>query len=139
MKRKVFSVIIVVGIIVVFGWIVQDFTGFKIFDYAKDFLEKIKLSSFGLPSATPIPGKQLNIFIRDVGFVPNNSGLEAGGRVSWYNEDSRSHIVAGDNWVSPEIKPGQTFSKVFEAPGVYRYHCPIYPEMTGQFTVCIRP
>lgn len=122
-------------IVAVAGWIMQDYTNFKIFDYAKNFIGKIKLPSFNAPSATPIPGKQLNVFVRDIGFVPNNSGLEAGGKVTWYNEDSRSHIIAGETWVSGELKPGQTFSKVFDTPSIYNYHCAVYPEMTGQFTV----
>ncbi len=137
------KIILFVAIILIFGWATQNFTSFKVFDYAKNYWGKINwaaLKNFKLlnpfvPQPTPIPGKQLNIFIRDVGFVPNNSGFEAGGKATWYNEDSRSHIIAGDNWTSDELKPGQAFSKIFDTPGVYKYNCAIHPEMTGKITV----
>jgi len=136
------KIILFIVVILILGWAIQNFTGLKVFDYAKNYWGKInwaelknfKLQSLFVPTATPIPGKQLNIFIRDVGFVPNNSGLEAGGKVTWYNEDARIHNVVGDGWESGELKPSRIFSKVFETPGVYNYHCSVHPEMTGKIT-----
>jgi len=135
-KTLITILIILLAAIFVSVLIAQDFTSFKIVDFAKKFIGNFRLSNIIVPSSpTPIPGKQLNIFIRDTGFVPNNTELETGGKVTWYNEDTRSHIIASETWVSGELKPGQTFSKVFDQPGVYKYHCAVYPDLTGQFTV----
>jgi plastocyanin len=136
MKIKTYQIIIIlIAAIFVLAWIAQDFTNFKIVNFAKNFVGKFNLSNLGAPLPTPIPGKQLNIFIRENGFVPNNTELEAEGRVTWYNEDTRSHSVASENWVSPVLEPGEIFSKIFDQPGIYKYHDAAYPDLTGEFTV----
>lgn len=136
MKIKKYQIIIVlIAAVIVLIFITQDFTSFKIVDFAKKFIGNFRLPNLGAPLPTPIPGKQLNIFIRDTGFVPNNTELEAGGKVTWYNEDTHSHSVANENWVSPVLEPGEIFSKVFDQPGIYKYHDSTYSDLTGEFTV----
>ncbi len=138
------KLIVLVLIILVIGWYAQNYTSFKAFDYAKyywqkinwGFLKNIKLQNFN-SNGTPTPDaeKQLNIFIRDNQFLPNKNGVRVGTKVTWYNEDNKIHTVTGENWGSGELKIGQPYSRVFDVPGTYKYHCSIHPSMTGEIIV----
>jgi len=140
MKKIIFFLIIVV----IAGWALQNYSSVKVFDYAKNYWQRIdwtalknfRLPNLNTPVATPIPGKQLNVFIRDVGFVPNNSGLEAGGKVTWYNEDGRAHAIIGEGWDSGgAIAPDKAFSRVFDIAGAYLYHSSVDENIKGKITV----
>ena len=130
-KIVLFLVILIAG-----AWGLQNYTGFKAVDIAKTYWQKIersKISDFfgGKKDQTPDPEKQLNIFIRDGKFIPNLNAGRVGIKVTWMNEDVKTHTVTGEGWGSGEIAPGKAYSKTFDAAGDYKYQCSIYPSMTG--------
>lgn len=138
------SFILFIIVILILGWLAQNFTDFKAFDYAKDYWKKIdwqKIKGFKIPGLSgpaptyPPADKQLNVFIREAGFVPNANAIQKGAKVIWYNEDNKPHTVTGENWGSAELMPGQSFSKVFEISGNYQYHCSLYLSMKGEIIV----
>lgn len=135
MKKIIIFIIIVAGL----AWAAQTFTNFKVIDYAKNYAAKIDWSAIkiklGFKPGIPAADKQLNIFIRDVGFLPNASGILKDSNVTWYNENDKNHTVTGDSWGSPELKPGQDFSRKFDLPGTYQYHCSIHPSEVGSIIV----
>ena len=64
--------------------------------------------------------------------------------ITWYNNDTVSHIVASGNPFDNEtgtifdsglIKSGETFSFKFINAGTYSYFCQVHPWMTGMVTV----
>lgn len=145
------KLIIFIILILLVGWYLQNYTSFKAFDYARaklsfakyywqkidwTFLKNVKLPNLN-SSATPTPDaeKQLNIFIRDNQFLPNKNGVKVGTKVTWYNEDNKIHSVSSENWGSGELKIGQTYSKVFDLPGTYSYHCSLHPSEKGEIIV----
>lgn len=131
--RKFFVFIIVV---LVLAWAAQSLTSVKVIDYAKALLGKISWSSLHLSKPTPTPAdKQLNIFVRDIGFVPSHGAIIKGSRVTWYNEDDKPHTVSGTNWGSPELAPGQSYSRAFDLAGEFDYRCSLNPDMTGKIIV----
>ena len=118
------KIIILVAIIILAAVVIFLLTG------------KVKFPSLGSATPTPAPAdKQLNIFIRDSKFLPNSSAMTVGIQVTWYNDDNKTHRVAGDGWSSGDLAPGKTFSKVFSQPGDYKYYCSIHPAMTGEIIV----
>ena len=146
--------LIFIIVLLIVGWYCQNYTSFKAFDIAKSYYQqygvklkldeywqktKSQLSNFSLKIipdfGQPAAEKQLNIFIRDNRFIPNMNAIQAGAKVTWYNEDDEAHTVTGDSWGSEQLKPGQKFSKTFNAAGKYSYHCPQHPEMTGEIIV----
>ncbi|HRY52687.1 MAG TPA: cupredoxin domain-containing protein [Candidatus Portnoybacteria bacterium] len=134
MKKIIFFIIIVL----VAGWVLQNYTSFKAIDYAKDYWQKIdwsKLNIFSDDKATADPEKQLNIFIRDGKFVPNLSAVNAGIKITWLNEDTKAHTITGEGWGSGEIAPNKAYSKTFDVAGDYKYHCSLYPSLTGEIIV----
>ncbi|KKT26283.1 MAG: Blue (Type 1) copper domain protein [Parcubacteria group bacterium GW2011_GWA2_43_9b] len=132
MKKLIISIIIIVAA----GWGLQNYTSFKAIDYAKIYWQKFDWSKINIFSnsakETPDPEKQLNIFIRDSKFIPNLNAVRTGIKVTWFNEDNKTHTVTGEGWGSNEIAPGKAYSKTFDAAGDYQYHCSIHPSMTGE-------
>jgi len=129
--KKIIYIITIIVVIAILAILAQNYTNFKIFSSIKTFFNS------AIPPAPTYPpaDKQLNIFIRDSKFIPNMNGIQIGARVTWYNEDDKTHTVTGDGWDSGNLVPGQSFSKTFDAPGTYSYHCSIHPEMTGELIV----
>jgi polysaccharide biosynthesis protein PslG len=68
-----------------------------------------------------------------------NISIPVGGTVEWTNPGPLSHNVAildgPDVNVSPEVKPGDTWSMIFTVPGTYHYFCEFHPGMEGDVIV----
>jgi plastocyanin len=134
MKKKC-RLIIILAIILIFGLllVVQKFTAIKPFTF---FINLFKNDSLDASKEDWTSAeKQLNIFIRDQKFLPNASGIKTDTKVSWFNEDNKIHNVTGDGWSSDDLVSGQSYTRVFDAAGDYKYHCSIHPEMTGEIIV----
>jgi plastocyanin len=78
------------------------------------------------------------VVIDNYSFSPSTVTLPAGTTVTWTNHDSMPHTVssAGNRFPkSAVLKPGQSYSSNFAAPGTYSYFCSIHPRMTGKIIV----
>ena len=147
------NLIIFVIFVVVLAFAAQKYTDFKAVDLGTDYLKKIeqKISNGGWNELKswlqgfikekaktytgPPADKNLNVFVRDGKFLPNKSAVLKGTKVTWYNQDIKSHTITGEGWGSPEMAPDATFSKTFSIPGDFEYRCSAYPSMTGEIIV----
>ncbi|MGH7503447.1 MAG: plastocyanin/azurin family copper-binding protein [Longimicrobiales bacterium] len=74
-------------------------------------------------------------------FLPGELRIPRGTRVTWVNCESTVldfHTATSDTgiWDSPEMLQGESFSRVFDLPGRFPYHCvPHEPFMTGVIIV----
>lgn len=80
------------------------------------------------------------VVIRGFAFSPQQVSVPAGGKVTWVNcepagTDAHTSTADGGAWSSPLLAPGETFTRVFAAPGALPYHCAPHPGMTGTVTV----
>lgn len=64
-------------------------------------------------------------------FNPKVVDARAGDTVVWRNAGTLEHSVTADTFDSGLLGPGKTFSKTFDAPGVYAYACTPHPWMKG--------
>ena len=86
-----------------------------------------------------VPGCEEN----DECFMPANAMINAGGTVTWSNDDTAAHTVTGgtakdgpnDTFDSSLLMPATTFSYKFEEAGEYPYFCVVHPWMAGMVTV----
>jgi plastocyanin len=91
------------------------------------------------PSATPATTAQpapqsASVTVQNFAFNPQVVKIAAGGSVTWTNLDGTTHTVTfGDS--SQNINNGASYTKKFDAPGKYSYHCSIHPSMTGTVEV----
>jgi hypothetical protein len=76
--------------------------------------------------------------MREVCFMPTVLHVEAGQAVTWTNEDSAPHSVAGATveWGNyTEHGQGESVSYRFDKPGTYPYYCFVHNGMTGAIVV----
>ncbi len=75
--------------------------------------------------------------IKDVAFSPQILAVSAGDAVVWTNAGSKNQTVtSGSNlWDSGNLKPGQTYRRVFSQPGRYEYRSNLTNGMTGTIIV----
>jgi plastocyanin len=139
-KLKIIAGAIILILIIAAG--LQKFTDFKPFSLAWYYISGNYKAQYYRPSQHEIPTysgpsaeNHLNIFIRDSKFIPNANAMPVGTTVTWYNEDKISHDITGDGWASGDLAPGQSFSKTFDSPGNYQYHCSIHLSMKGELII----
>lgn len=71
-------------------------------------------------------------------FEPVAIIIDAGGEVTWTNEDDfphNVHLLDGSN-VTEDLPVGESASMIFDRPGHYYYECSIHPQqMQGKIIV----
>lgn len=78
------------------------------------------------------------VSIEDYKFGPQNIKVKVGTTVTWTNNDSVRHNVAGINNDLPAgklIGRGETYTYTFTKAGVYKYLCEPHPYMKASVTV----
>jgi plastocyanin len=83
---------------------------------------------------------EAKVTIDNFTFSPAEIDVTAGSRVTWTNNDDIPHTVTdADNprtAKSPPLDTGESYSRVFDRPGTYKYFCSLHPHMQG--TVVVR-
>jgi plastocyanin len=91
-----------------------------------------------------------------MGFMPVTITVNAGEKVIWKNSSQIFHNVVDDSskalykvdvslpsgskpFDSGLLQPGQSFSRVFTTPGVYRYVCTLHEANGMKGVVIVRP
>lgn len=80
-------------------------------------------------------GTAVAVSLQNFAFNPSDIQVAVGGTVTFTNNDSVDHNVAGDTWSSGPMAPGATFSQTFPTAGTFPIKCTIHPSMTAQVTV----
>lgn len=75
------------------------------------------------------------VTMQNFAFNPPSLEVKVGDTVTWTNQDSAPHNVAGDAFKSPDMATGATFTFTFDKAGTYSYKCGIHPSMTGTVVV----
>jgi len=85
----------------------------------------------------------LTVGMSDIAFIPSKIVIRVGQKVTWKDSSEVIHNVVddatkainqadvhvpegGESFDSGLMQPGQTFARVFTAPGVYRYVCTLH-------------
>ena len=70
-------------------------------------------------------------------FQPVEKSVPLGTTLTWVNLDPEDHdVIARDlSFESPVLKPGESWSFTFTAPGSYSYLCDLHENMEGVVTV----
>ena len=90
----------------------------------------------------PVMADSRDLQIVDFAFDPAELTVFTGEPVTWTNASTRGHTVTSDDGAELDGNPigaGESYGHVFEAPGIYAYHCEIHPRMTGVITVKAAP
>lgn len=76
-----------------------------------------------------------SVSIENFKFVPAELTVKAGTTVVWTNNDSAGHDIKADEFVSPMMAQGETYSHTFTVKGTYDYICGVHPSMKGKIIV----
>jgi plastocyanin len=104
----------------------------------------------------PVTMARGTVGMSDMGFLPPTITVNTGERVVWKNSSQIIHNVVDDAakalvlidvklpagaspFDSGLLQPGQSFSRVFTAPGVYRYVCTLHERMGMKGVIIVRP
>ena len=73
----------------------------------------------------------------DASFSPQILAINAGDTVVWTNKGSKNQTVTSNSnlWDSGNLKPGQTYKRVFAQPGRYEYRTNLTNGMNGTIIV----
>jgi plastocyanin len=77
-------------------------------------------------STTPVA---VTVSMKNIAFDPASVDIALGDSVTFVNNDTVQHVVAGDTWTSGAIDPGQTFTQKFTTAGANPVSCTIHPSM----------
>lgn len=76
------------------------------------------------------------IVIKDFAFNPSSITVKIGDTVTFTNDDSVTHTVAGDGGIdSRDLATGESYKETFNTAGTFNYHCTIHPTMKGMVVV----
>lgn len=78
--------------------------------------------------------------IKGLAFIPPNTTVSVGTKLTWKNLDTAQHTVTSDEGnalASQLLNEGQSYSIVLSKAGSYRYYCKVHPFMKG--TIVVKP
>ena len=92
-------------------------------------------STPGAPSATGTTGgttssPPVTVSMKNLAFEPATVDVAKGGSVTFVNNDTVQHNVAGESWSSGPLDPGKSFTRTFANAGAIAVRCTIHPSMT---------
>ena len=94
----------------------------------------LALALLAVPAAA-LAGGTVEVMVRDYRFEPATVVVHPGDTVRWVNGEKRvSHSVyfeGPEEKESERFFPGESWSRRFDKPGRYSYHCGPHPEMQG--------
>jgi plastocyanin len=77
------------------------------------------------------------VAIKPAGFSPVTRTIQTGDSIRWRNDDNVNHQVVADNghFASPVLRPKQTYERVFNTSGTFRYRDALEPAERGTIVV----
>lgn|SRR5574340_152418 len=103
--------------------------------HASGMLKRFALAATVLAVSLANAGEIVEVSIAKMQFDPQQLKIRPGTTVKWVNNEKRtSHSVFFEQEGLPESErffPGESWQRVFDKPGIYRYRCGPHPEMTG--------
>jgi plastocyanin len=89
------------------------------------------------PTPSGEAAKAEKVSIVEFTYEPDPVVVQAGGKVTWQNEDAAPHTATADDdsWDTGTIEQGKIGSETFKNPGTFAYFCEIHPTMRGTVEV----
>jgi plastocyanin len=77
------------------------------------------------------------VAIKPNGFSPATRTIQTGDSIRWRNDDTVNHQVVADNghFASPVLRPRQSYTRLFNTAGTFRYRDALEPAERGTIVV----
>jgi plastocyanin len=88
--------------------------------------------------------QEVMVDLKEISFNPDKIIISKGTKVTWINKDALTHYINsnphGGHSYFPEqnseaLEEGDSFSLIFDQPGIYPYHCSVHHDMKGSIIV----
>jgi plastocyanin len=101
----------------------------------KLFLALAAVTTLAVAGPAGAATKTINIYGST--FSPKSTTITEGDTVTWVNKDNSNHQILADKgqFVSPILRPNQTYSFTFNAAGTYAYKDELNTKLTGTISV----
>jgi plastocyanin len=101
----------------------------------KLFLALAAVTTLAVAGPAGAATKTINIYGST--FSPKSTTITEGDTVTWVNKDNANHQILADKgqFVSPILRPNQTYSFTFNAAGTYAYKDELNTKLTGTISV----
>lgn len=78
-----------------------------------------------------------DIKIKGFSFQPRGISVRVGATITWTNLDMAPHSITADDGTfdSGLISSDKVYSRTFDKPGIFHYHCTLHPAMLGTVIV----
>jgi plastocyanin len=102
--------------------------------------ESTEAPATGAPDPTAATDRPGDTVVIAWDFNPfGDATITVGDTVEWQLAGTSPHTITSDatdwGWNSGSIGSGESYSRKFDVPGTYGYHCDFHPSMTGTITV----
>ena len=89
------------------------------------------------PAPSGEAAKSEKVEIVEFTYEPDPVVVQAGGKVTWQNEDTAPHTATADDgsFDTGTIEKGKLGSETFKEAGTFTYFCEIHPTMHGTVEV----
>lgn len=89
------------------------------------------------PAPSGEASKSEKVEIVEFTYQPDPVVVQAGGKVTWQNQDTAPHTATADDgsFDTGTIEKGKIGSETFKEPGTFTYFCTIHPTMHGTVEV----
>ncbi|HET9677014.1 MAG TPA: cupredoxin domain-containing protein [Solirubrobacterales bacterium] len=89
------------------------------------------------PAPSGEAAKSEKVQIVEFTYEPDPVVVQAGGKVTWQNEDTAPHTATADDgsFDTGVIEKGKLGSATFKEPGTFTYFCEVHPTMHGTVEV----
>ena len=89
------------------------------------------------PAPSGEAAKSEKVDIVEFTYQPDPVVVQAGGKVTWQNQDTAPHTATADDdsWDTGTIEKGKIGSATFKEAGTFTYFCEIHPTMKGTVEV----
>jgi plastocyanin len=89
------------------------------------------------PSQQPSAQSAANasVSLKNFAFSPAEVTIATHGNVTWTNDDGFEHTITFTAEPAHALEAGKSYTRVFDAPGIYDYICSIHPSMKGKVIV----
>ncbi|HET7119943.1 MAG TPA: cupredoxin family copper-binding protein [Solirubrobacterales bacterium] len=89
------------------------------------------------PAPSGEAAKSEKVEIVEFSYGPDPVVVQAGGKVTWQNQDTAPHTATADDgsFDTGTIEKGKLGSATFKEAGTFAYHCEIHPTMHGTVEV----
>jgi len=134
LKKKIIplaSISVIIIVIIGIALIPQNDNYVQTTDDSKPILKADVI----MPTKVSRPGCEKT----DSCYIPSKISIKSGDSVTWLNEDAAFHSVTSGYYGnqsglfdSEYLDPEESFTFIFENPGVYDYFCTLHPWMKGQ-------